>query len=592
MSARDVAESVARAGRLASNAGPMAVHPVSRRTRLRWALLALAAVCLLFGLAPARAEGRVALLIANANYKVGPLRNPPNDVREMKAALEAVGFKVQPLVLDANQAAMKRAVRDFGKLAEGADVAFLYYSGHATQANGENYLIPLGATIEKEADYEVEAVSANALMSQIGQARPRAAIVVLDACRDNPFAAFTKSSTKGLGRMAAPTGTMIAFATAPNTTAGDEGYYARALAAQIRRPEVELLDVFRDAAAEVLRLTGGKQDPRISEVSINERIYLAGRNVGAAPAAAPAGGQDAGAKGMPLAEIAAGAALKDCDDCPALVVLPTGSFRMGSPDSEKNRSSNEGPVHEVRIGYRLAVGRSEVTRGEFGRFVAAVGYRTEAERGQGCLTWNGNRWENSTDRNWRNPGYTQTDSHPAVCVSWNDAQAYLEWLNKKAPGKDFRLLSEAEWEYAARAGQAPARFPWGDDANTSEICTWANGADAAAKSQVIGTEGWIVANCNDDHAHTAPADALRPNAFGLHHMHGNVWEWVQDVWHDNYSGAPTEGRAWITGGDQTRRVLRGGSWGNEPKLLRSANRTRLAPGVAGDGMGFRIARPL
>ncbi|MBC7619034.1 MAG: caspase family protein, partial [Candidatus Saccharibacteria bacterium] len=173
---------------------------------------------LFFCLTPAQAQGnqRVALLIGNATYTVGRLTNPPNDVREMQTALQAVGFKVQ-IVLNANQNQMKRAVRDFGAQAQGADVAFLYYSGHATQARGENYLIPVQASIDKESDYEVEAVSANTIMAQIVGARPKAAIVVLDACRDNPLAATTRSASKGLGRMEAPTGTMIAFATAPNT---------------------------------------------------------------------------------------------------------------------------------------------------------------------------------------------------------------------------------------------------------------------------------------------------------------------------------------------------------------------------------------
>jgi outer membrane protein OmpA-like peptidoglycan-associated protein len=240
----------------------------------RWGLFVLLLLC---GL-PSHAQpgaGRVALLIGNANYAVGALRNPARDVQTMEEALRAVGFKTQVL-LDANQNQMKRAVRDFGRLAEGADVAFLYYSGHGTQASGENYLIPLQAVIDKESDYEVEAVSANSLMRQIAGARPRAAVVVLDACRDNPLGAITKSATKGLGRMDVPTGTLVAFATAPNDTAADTGLYAQMLAAQLRRPGVELLDVFRATTTEVRKATGGRQVPRVSDVSIEDRIYLAG----------------------------------------------------------------------------------------------------------------------------------------------------------------------------------------------------------------------------------------------------------------------------------------------------------------------------
>ena len=253
----------------------MNARGLTSRAYQGWSLTLLAVFWLLTWAPPAYAQ-RVALLIGNADYQVGPLRNPISDVREMKAALESVGFKVQT-ALNADQYQMKALVRDFGNMAQGAEVALLYYSGHGTQANGENYLIPVRAIIGKEADYEVEAVSANALMRQITGAHPKAAVVVLDACRDNPFAAKTKGISKGLVRMDSPTGSMIAFATAPNDTAGDEGYYARVLAEQIRTPGLELFDVFRNTSADVVRLTGGRQTPRISEYSITERIYLAGQ---------------------------------------------------------------------------------------------------------------------------------------------------------------------------------------------------------------------------------------------------------------------------------------------------------------------------
>lgn len=238
----------------------------------RFASLALVALAL--ASLPAHAQ-RVALLVGNANYSVGRLTNPPNDVAAMEAALNKLGFKVQK-VLNANQNQLKRAVRDFGTAAQGAEVAFMYYSGHGIQAQGENYLLPIGAAIDKESDYGIEAVSANEVLRQIQGARPQAAILVLDACRDNPMAAVTRSATKGLGRMDAPTGTMIAFATAPNTTASDNGDYAKVLAREMQKPGQELVDVFRKTTAEVRRLSGGKQEPRISEMSITEPLYLAG----------------------------------------------------------------------------------------------------------------------------------------------------------------------------------------------------------------------------------------------------------------------------------------------------------------------------
>jgi len=529
---------------------------------------------------------RVALLIGNSAYQSAPLRNPPNDVREMESALRSVGFKVQT-VFNANQNQMKRAVRDFGTAAQGAEVAFLYYSGHGTQAGGENYLVPIGVTIEKESDYEVEAVSANALMRQIAGARPKAAIVVLDACRDNPFASVTKSTTKGLGRMDAPTGTMIAFATAPNTTASDEGHYARVLAAQIRTPGLELLDVFRNTTAEVRRLSNGRQEPRMSEVSITDRIYLASirpepvPNPVLQPAPAPA-------PVVPVAPaLVAGQGFKDCTDCPEMVVVPGGSFMMGSGAAEQalanaggvptNMTSRESPQRGVRL-RSFAAGRYTVSRGEFGAFVRARGYVTEAERGDGCNKRSGGKWERDKAASWRNAGFAQADDHPVVCVSWNDAKAYAQWVSQTT-GKEYRLLSEAEREYAARGGSQSAYW-WGESISTGQANYDGNHSyNGSAKGE------WRQA--------TVAVNSFQANPYGLYNVHGNVWEWVEDCFHDNYNGAPTDGSAWTTGcsgGD--RRVVRGGSWISDPAGLRSAIRDGSTPGGRGILSGFRLARTL
>ena len=297
-----------------------------------WPLLLVTQLALLLFSHPACAQPspRVALLMGNANYQVGKLTNPPNDVAVMEAALKAVGFKVQK-VLNANQNQMKRAVRDFGTAAQGAEVAFVYYSGHGTQANGENYLLPVGATIEKESDYEVEAVSANTLLRQIQGARPKAAILVLDACRDNPLAAATKSVTKGLSRMDAPSGTMIAFATAPNAVASDNGDYAKVLAKELQKPGQELMDVFRNTTAEVRKLSGGRQEPRISEMSITDRLYLAGQqSVQVASVKPDATGAPVQAQPQPNLEQEAWELAKRRDTAPAYLAYmnayPSGRF--------------------------------------------------------------------------------------------------------------------------------------------------------------------------------------------------------------------------------------------------------------------------
>ena len=274
-----------------------------------------------------------------------------------------------------------------------------------------------------------------------------------------------------------------------------------------------------------------------------------------------------------------GSTFQDCNDCPEMVVIPAGSFQMGSPDDEEGRDADEGPQHRVTIDAPFALGRYEVTRGQFSRFVAATNHEAK-----GCRYWDGDSVENDPNRSWRDPGYEQSNNHPVACVSWEDAQAYIDWLRKES-GENYRLPSEAEWEYAARAGTT-TRYFWGDDAD--EGCSFANGADQTAKKEQTG---WTVMACDDGYYGTASAGSYRPNRFGLHDMTGNLWEWLEDRWHDNYDDAPIDGRAWVDGNNSAR-VLRGGSWVNGPWLLRSAYRDRFVPDGRGNDLGFRVARTL
>ncbi len=256
---------------------------------------------------------------------------------------------------------------------------------------------------------------------------------------------------------------------------------------------------------------------------------------------------------------------------PEMVRIPAGTFMMGSPESEKDRESDEGPQHEVSIA-AFEMSRFEITVGQFRQFVQDNNYRTVAEQnGKGCFAWINGEWQQELDRNWQNPGFAQSDDQPVVCISWQDAQAYIAWLSQKT-GKLYRLPTEAEWEYAARAG-TPTRYWWGDD---------------------IGNNNAVCYNCGSqwDGKQTAPVGSLKANAFGLHDTAGNVLEWVQDCWHENYTHAPTDGSAWLEagGGDCSRRVIRGGSWNNLPQYLRSAYRFRNYSDLAYFYLGFRIAR--
>jgi formylglycine-generating enzyme required for sulfatase activity len=227
-----------------------------------------------------------------------------------------------------------------------------------------------------------------------------------------------------------------------------------------------------------------------------------------------------------------------------MVVVPAGRFKMGSPLEEKDRSSDEGPVHEVSIARPFAVGKFEVTFAEW-EACAADG---------GCQS---NR--SPSDQGWGR------DKRPVINVSWSDAQEYVAWLKKKT-GKNYRLLSEAEWEYAARAGTR-TRFYFGDSESD------------------LGQYAWFLS------IWTQPVGQKQPNAFGLYDMHGNVWEWVEDCWVRSYNGAPNDGSARTTG-DCRFRVLRGGSSDDLPRILRSASRVGISSDLRGSVYGFRLGRTL
>ncbi len=285
-----------------------------------------------------------------------------------------------------------------------------------------------------------------------------------------------------------------------------------------------------------------------------------------------------------------GKVFRDGGDGPEMVVIPAGEFLMGSPESEAGRSDDEGPQHRVLIHKPFALGRYAVTVGEFGRFVQVSGYQTEAERNpeEGVRAWDDRKgeWNRSKGTSWRTPGFAQDDRHPVVGVSWNDALAYVKWLGEKT-ARAYRLPSEAEWEYAARAGTTTARF-WGDDPN--QAFRYANVADRSLKGAQPKWP-WPIHECDDGYAETAPVGSFEANAFGLYDMIGNVGEWLQDCWNETYTGAPDDGRPWESG-DCGRRVVRGGSWLNQPVLARAAYRNWGEPEVRNDGLGFRLARTL
>ena len=240
-----------------------------------------------------------------------------------------------------------------------------------------------------------------------------------------------------------------------------------------------------------------------------------------------------------------GEVFRDCPKCPELVVVAAGTYRMGSPSHEKGRDDNEGPMHEVVIEEPFAVGVYEVT---FSEWEACV-------RGGGCQGYR------PSDEGWGR------GSRPVINMSWEDAQSYVQWLSGKT-GEKYRLLSESEWEYVARAGTTTP-FHFGSTIST----------DRANYGKGFWGQG------------TVPVGSFEPNRFGLYDVHGNAWEWVQDCWNHSYRGAPRDGSAWERG-DCSERVLRGGCWSCPPRSLRSAHRIRYSTGKRYSVFGFRIARTL
>lgn len=285
------------------------------------------------------------------------------------------------------------------------------------------------------------------------------------------------------------------------------------------------------------------------------------------------------ASATPMDEVTPGSVFRDCAHCPEMVVVPAGSYEMGSPASEAERDNDEGPVHQVTISEPFAVGRYEVKKDEFVRFVEATDYAHIV--GDICRRI-GRQDEFTRELSWHKPGHTQTDQHPVVCVSWHDAQAYVKWLSRET-GNPYRLLSEAEWEYVARAGTT-TKYWWGNTASHD----YANyGTDDCCKGLATGADRWV---------NTSPVGSFQANMFGVFNTAGNVREWVEDCWHVNYDKAPTDGRAWTnqkcSNSLISTHVMRGSSWGLDQSRLRSASRSRIDSDVRLNDSGFRIALTL
>lgn len=574
-----------------------------------------------FATSAAHAEKRIALLIGNASYsdKIGELDNPVKDLTLVRSTLLKAGFLSQDIVVvpNADRRTLLREMDAFiGRASQltSNDMAFFYYSGHGAKRPGSEalHLIPVDAVNVADTSFWYDTVSFDTdFIGRLEKSGTNAALVIsIDACRNElklPVRAMG-SGDKGFGVIPNASGMLISFAADNNQTARDyvenggvkspNSPYALALSEELLKPGRAVSTAFGAIRPNVLRRTSRIQQPVFVSKLNRDPVLVAAIGPGPGPSIDPdeadwgrlngfgksgleiylslhPNGKYAGEARVRLSRIVPDVkptpqpkplptptptpkpnktfaigqvfqdALKSGGKGPEMVVVPSGRFMMGSPTSEAGRGKDEGPPRTVTIPKAFAVGKFEVTWDDWDRCVAAGGCDDAGPVSRGG------------DEGWGK------GTRPVINVSWNDAQAYVRWLSSQT-GETYRLLSEAEWEYAARAGTTTA-YAFGNSISTSQ------------------------ANFNQTVNKTTGVGSYPANSFGLHDMHGNVWEWVEDCYQDSYSGAPSDGSARQSCNTQNR-VYRGGSWGIAPSFLRSANRVWSTSVVRFNGLGFRVAR--
>jgi formylglycine-generating enzyme required for sulfatase activity len=633
------------------------------------------------------AQNRIALVLGNSAYRtLGFASTPANDAAAMGDLFKAARFDDVRIADDLTLLDMKRELRAFSEKAGGADIAVIFFAGRGMEIGGQNYLLPIDASLARDLDAENEALDLDRVLQSLEPAK-LLKLVILDASRDNPFALKMKRTRPSLtiGRGLGPpklrtSDTLVAYAARAGAVASDgdgaHSPFTTSLLHHLTTPGLDVRMALGNVHGEVLQITHGEQEPVVFATMMRGTISLVpkkaeppqprydpeaialedfGRTLRIGTPAAwdtflakhPTGlwaergrierqklveawqpGEPSQQALLPPPAIkldrsapCGGAVLtpsrartplsaqeecalkltdvfKECDKCPEMLVIPPGSFIMGSPANEAGRNDDEGPQHRVTIAQPFAVAKFDVTVDDFAAFVADTGY----DAGSYCNVWSGRDWEKSQGLSWRNPGYEQTGMHPVTCVSWYDAQAYVDWLKGKT-GKQYRLLSESEWEYAAR-GQtsppplltsgcgcefsAPPYFFGNDD---RDMCRYGNGLDRNGKQKIRGMQRWAFFPCSDGYAHTSPVGIFLPNPFGLYDMLGNVWQWTQDCYVETYGDAPIDGSA-ETSVECRLRVRRGGSWSSVPWHLRIAMRIKDIPDGRNDSSGIRVARTI
>lgn len=528
---------------------------------------AIAALATLALCVPAAGAARLALVIGNDAYLfVRPLGNAAEDARAIGNALKSpeMGFAHVAVAVNQSQSQMKALIRDLAAKVSGGDEVVVYFAGHGVQIAGVSYLLPIDIHDEDAAQIRDDAVELQRVLDDVAERRPRFTLVVVDACRDNPFSGKVRAAgTRGLAPTTPADGQMVIYSAGANQKALDRlndddrvpnGLFTRVWLTEIQKSGVPVHEMARVVREEVKRQAarvGHAQVPALYDQSTGRFFFKVGesgttkpRPADPEPVAAPAPAPTPAPVPVPVPvatiddPLPKGRTFRDCESCPEMVVIPGGEFEMGSRDGEGDE--DEHPIHRVRI-RSFAMGKFEVTQGQWR---ALMGTQPSGFRrcGEDC---------------------------PVEEISWDDAKAFLARLNQKVAGRKdgpYRLASEAEWEYACRGG-------------SHETYCGGNHADAVA---------WFNGNSAEK---THPVGKKAPNRFGLHDMSGNVSEWVEDCWNENYRGVPADGTAWSPAGCQ-RRVVRGGAWFNEMANVRSADRSGDHPTRHDLYWGLRIAKSL
>jgi formylglycine-generating enzyme required for sulfatase activity len=661
-------------------------------------IFVLLILTLLLNLPMAGASNRVALVIGNGAYKAAPLKNPVNDAKDIAAVLKQSGFKVT-LKINVTKREMESSVRKFGKTLRNGGTGLFYYAGHGMQLMGRNYLIPINALIESESDVEYESLDAGRVLGKMKDAGNDLNIVILDACRNNPFARSFRSSTPGLARMDAPKGSLIAYATAPGSIAADgegrNGVYTKYLLENMRKPGLTVERILKNVRFAVVKDTNSKQIPweasslmgdfyfnpeqgkkeskaapaLLSEeqtpdncrlfvnttpesakvrilnikpkffqgmellpgkyyievsnkehatskqwISINQGEQktidvvlnpsqkdqvFAGSNQIQSTQKGTKNGSTALEKLLAQAKAEKHAQIRKlenekkrknellrkialyedliknygnqykeqawqalCSDFPLLtaglksgdisslkqiaslykagdiwtdpvagmefVFVPGGCFQMGS----NSGYSDEKPVHEVCLnGYWI--GKYEVTQVQWRKIMGS----------------NPSKFKSGKD-------------YPVETVSGHDAQQYISKL-KQLSGNSFSLPTEAQWEYAARSGGRNQKYAGG---NNADSVAWYD-SNSGGKTHRVGTKS--------------------PNGLDLYDMSGNVWEWCEDVYDKKAYSKHSRNNPLVTSGSNSR-VLRGGSWRDDPRDVRAAFRHRFSADLRRSRVGFRL----